>query len=112
MIYLILDIFFYNYTSFKTCLFLLNVNNKNILYNIIIGLFIYIFITHTYGVVTLYMLGISIVIKYINMYNVLVYYLVNLGIIYLFYNKTMFVVSSLFILISYINKYKYIKLIG
>ena len=28
MIYLILDIFFYNYTSFKTCLFLLNVNNK------------------------------------------------------------------------------------
>ena len=33
MIYLILDIFFYNYTSFKTCLFLLNVNNKNILYN-------------------------------------------------------------------------------
>lgn len=112
MIYLILDIFFYNYTSFKTCLFLLNVNNKNILYNIIICLFIDIFITYTYGVVTLYMLGISIVIKYINMYNVLVYYLVNLSIIYLFYNKTMFVVSSLFILISYINKYKYIKLIG
>ena len=53
MIYLILDIFFYNYTSFKTCLFLLNVNNKNKIYKNISFLFIYIFINHTYVVVTL-----------------------------------------------------------
>lgn len=114
MIYLLLDIFFYNYTKYKTCLFLLNVNNKSIFTNIIISLYIDLFITHTYILVTLYVLGISILLKVINInyYNVGYYYLINIILMYIFYNDTTFVISSLFILISYIKIYKNINLIG
>lgn len=114
MIYFILDIFFYNYTSFKTCLFILNINNKNIFYNLVISLYIDIFITHTYILVTLYILVIYLIHKYIklNYYNIIYYYLFNILVMFIFYNKLTFVINSLFILGSYIKNNKNINLIG
>ena len=99
MIYLLLDIFFYNYTKYKTCLFLLNVNNKSIFTNIIISLYIDLFITHTYILVTLYVLGISILLKVIkiNYYNVGYYYLINIILMYIFYHLYLYYYNYLYL---------------
>ena len=47
MIKLFLDILIYNYTFSKSYFFLLNIFDKSLLYNIMIGLIIDLFITHT-----------------------------------------------------------------
>lgn len=112
MLYLLLDILIYNYSPFKSALFLLN-NNKNILYSITIALYIDVFITHTYFLISLYTLIVYILKKYLVSRNFLIYYLYYISaslIFYILFNisyiilinlLSLFIINSLFIILSY-----------
>ena len=81
MIYVLLDILIYNFTTYHSYFFLINITNKSYLYNLIVALFIDVFITKTFGlnlilVSLLYLLS-RVFIK-INLNNILIYSLVNI----------------------------------
>jgi len=127
MIKLFLDILIYNYTFSKSYFFLLNIFDKSLLYNIMIGLIIDLFITHTLFFTTLYLIIVWILktkLK-INFHNFYVFYLFNiLNIIsyYLIFSflynfnissiLNILLINSLFIIYCYIKDNKDIKLIG
>lgn len=124
MINLLLDILIYNYTPFKSYFFLTNINSKSLPYNIAISLYVDLFITHLIILNTIYIISIYLIHKYlkINYYNIINYYFFNIGIIIIYYIifstifnyggsfLNIFIINSLFILISYIKDSKDIKL--
>jgi len=112
MINILLDIFIYNYTAYKSYFFLLNIHDKDILSNIIISLFIDIFITKTYIINTIIIIFLFTINKrYININNIIKYYLFNMVVILLYYIIfsnisilgliNVFLINSTYILISY-----------
>lgn len=121
MLSLLLDIVIYNYSSYKSFFFLVNISNKSLVCNIVIGLIIDIYITHTYFLTTIYILIIYLISKYfkLNYYNLLIYYLYNIITILLYYilislifNTNLYIIpnilfiNSLYILICYKGRYK------
>lgn len=80
MINVFLDCLIYNFTPYKSFFFLSNINNKSIIYNIATGLFIDIFIIHTYFLNTIFIIYYTLYIKLnkINYYNIINYYLFNI----------------------------------
>ena len=73
MINVFLDCLIYNFTPYKSFFFLSNINNKSIIYNITTGLFIDIFIIHTYFLNTIFIILFYILHKVIkiNYYNII-----------------------------------------
>lgn len=126
MFNLVIDILIYNYTPYKSFFFLLNINDKSLLVNIIISLFIDFFITHTFILITLYVVIIYFLKKaiHINYHNILFYYLFNILIILVFYSLfsvfcvepfvllNIIFINSIYILISYKRHESSISLIG
>lgn len=123
MFNLILDIFIYNYTPYKSFFFLLNINDKSIIYNIIISLIIDLFITHTYILTTVFIIVVWFLKnKYVKIHNLVQYYVFNilmiLGYFALFNGfllKNIFnilFINSIYIYISYKKNYPYIKCMG
>lgn len=124
MINIFLDTLIYNFTPFKSFFFLTNINNKSLVYNISVGLFIDLFIIHSSFLNTLFMIIFYLLHKYIklNYYNVINYYLFNMLMVFIYYIVfasvynfrwiffNIFVINSIFILISYIKNSKDIKL--
>lgn len=124
MIKVFIDSLIYNFTPFKSFFFLTNINNKSLVYNISVALFIDLFIAHSYFLNTIFIIGIYLIHKYIkiNYYNVINYYLFNIFIVFLYYIIfssifnfkniffNMFIINSILILISYIKDSKDIKL--
>lgn len=124
MINIFLDTLIYNFTPFKSFFFLTNINNKSLVYNISVGLFIDLFIIHNPFLNTLFMIIFYLLHKYIklNYYNVINYYLFNMLMVFIYYIVfasvynfrwiflNIFVINSIFILISYIKNSKDIKL--
>lgn len=124
MINIFLDTLIYNFTPFKSFFFLTNINNKSLVYNISVGLFIDLFIIHSAFLNTLFMIIFYLLHKYIklNYYNVINYYLFNMLMVFIYYIVfasvynfrwiflNIFVINSIFILISYIKNSKDIKL--
>ena len=111
MFNLLLDIIIYNYTPYLSFFFILNINNKNYLYNLSIALFIDIFITHTYILNAIFITIFFILRKIININNIFKYYLFNLGIVLIYFlilNNislinilNVILINSIYILISY-----------
>lgn len=120
MFNLILDIIIYNYTPYLSYFFLLNIHNKNYIYNLSIALFIDIFITHTYILNTIFITIYFILRKMLKINNIFKYYLFNISIILMYFiilnNITLisvlnvFLINSIYILISYKNKWYSINL--
>ncbi len=124
MINVFLDCLIYNFTPYKSFFFLSNINNKSIIYNIATGLFIDIFIIHTYFLNTIFIILLYILHKVIkiNYYNVINYYLFNIITVFIYYNIfsslynfkniffNMFIINSIFILLCYMKDTKSIKL--
>lgn len=124
MINVFLDTLIYNFTPFKSFFFLTNINNKPLVYNISVGLFIDLFIIHSPFFNTLFIIIFYLLHKYIklNYYNVINYYLFNMLMVFIYYIVfasvynfrwiflNIFVINSIFILISYIKNSKDIKL--
>ncbi len=124
MINIFLDTLIYNFTPFKSFFFLTNINNKSLVYNISVGLFIDLFIIHSPFLNALFMIIFYLLHKYIklNYYNVINYYLFNMLMVFIYYIVfasvynfrwiflNIFVINSIFILISYIKNSKDIKL--
>ena len=129
MIYVLIDILLYNFTPYYPFLFLLNINNKTFSHLLAIGLFLDLFILHTYGFITLFLLLNFLLKKYllkVNMQNILIYYFYNLFILLIFFILSNFlfnyidvtilekviILNSIFILLSYKISPPFIKLIG
>lgn len=124
MINIFLDTIIYNFTPYKSFFFLININKKSLVYNISVGLFIDLFITHTLPFNTIFMIIFYLLHKFSNRnyYNVINYYLFNILTMFVYYLiassiynfknifLSMFVINSIFILISYIKDSKNIKL--
>ena len=124
MIKVFIDSLIYNFTPFKSFFFLTNINNKSLVYNIAVALFIDLFITHSILLNTIFIIGIYLIHKYlkINYYNIINYYLFNISIIFFYYITfskiynfsniffDIFIINSIFILISYIKDSKNILL--
>lgn len=87
MFYLVLDILIYNFTPYLSYFFILNLNNKNYIYNLSIAIIIdYILHTYFYNIifVTLLFLLKKYVLKF-NYNNFNVYFLVNLLLVLIYY---------------------------
>lgn len=127
MINLLLDILIYNYTFYKSFLFLLNIFDKSLLYNILIGLFIDLFIIHTFPFTTIYLITIWFIktklkINFRNFYIFYLFNIINIVIYYLLFSLfnnfnissiiNIIFINSIFIIWSYIKVNKDIKLIG
>ena len=124
MINIFLDTIIYNFTPYKSFFFLININKKSLVYNISVGLFIDLFITHTLPFNTIFMIIFYLLHKFSNRnyYNVINYYLFNILTMFVYYLiassiynfknifLSIFVINSIFILISYIKDSKNIKL--
>ena len=125
MILVFLDCLIYNFTSYKSFFFLNSINSKSIVYNIAIGIFIDHFIIHLYFPTLIFMIIMYFIHKYLklNYLNVLNYYLFNICMVFIYYlvlsiiNNSnysillnIFVINSIFILISYIKDSRRIKL--
>ena len=111
MINLLLDILIYNNTNWLSYFFLLNINKKNYLYNLIITLFIDIFIIRSFFICSIYMSIIYYIKnKYIFTHTFVAYYIFNIVLILLFclilgsikYISNIILVNSIYIVISYI----------
>lgn len=112
-----IDVLIYNYTPFKSFFFLQSINKKSLLYNITLGLFIDLFITHTFILNTIFMFISYFIHKYLNLnyYNILNYYLFNMFLIFSYYFLfsliyqsgisflNIFVINSFLVLISYMS---------
>ena len=125
MINLIIDILIYNYTNFLSFFFLVDLNKRKLLINIGIALIIdYILNMYIYNIcfiIIIYLL--SKLIK-INMHNILNYYLYNISVILIYYVVSniifnyitiinflnVFLINSIFILISYKKEINFITL--
>lgn len=125
MFLVFLDCLIYNFTSYKSFFFLNSINSKSIVYNIAIGIFIDHFIIHLYFPTLIFMIIMYFIHKYLklNYLNVLNYYLFNICMVFIYYlvlsiiNNSnysillnIFVINSIFILISYIKDSRRIKL--
>lgn len=125
MFLVFLDCLIYNFTSYKSFFFLNSINSKSIVYNIAIGIFIDYFIIHLYFPTLIFMIIMYFIHKYLklNYLNVLNYYLFNICMVFIYYlvlsiiNNSnysillnIFVINSIFILISYIKDSRRIKL--
>ena len=127
MIRLILDILIYNLTPYKSFFFLLNITDKSLVYNVSVGIFVDLFITHTYFITTLFMILMWTIKKTlkINLYNRINYLIFNSSMVFGYYLVlaciynfdwqilgNILVVNIIFILISYIKYKKCIKCVG
>ena len=120
MLNLLLDIVIYNYTPYLSFFFLLNINDKDYIYNLSIALFIDIFITHTYVINSIIITLFFAFKKKTNTNNLFKYYLFNITLILLYFiilnNITLintinvFLINSIYILISYKKDYHCINL--
>lgn len=129
MIYLFLDILIYNYTSYKTFFFLLNINNINYIKVLSIGIILDYFILNTYFLNVLLLTTLYILRKYIfkntinhfpyyllfNIFCLLLYYLIT-NIVFNYLNIrliiSILIINTISIIISYIKYHKSICLIG
>lgn len=127
MFNLILDILIYSFTPFKSFFFLLNINDKDFLTNITVGLIIDIFIVHTFGITSSFIIIFYYLHKKINInfYNFINYYAFNITMILLYYLITniiykidikamisIIIINSIYIFISYKKDRENIKLFG
>lgn len=87
MIYLILDIFIYNYTKYKSYFFLVSLYNKNIIYYIGMGLILDFIVFNTFLLNSIILLIIYFINKYFSRYNIknIYIYLLNLLVDYIVY---------------------------
>lgn len=95
MFYLVLDILIYNFTPYLSYFFILNLNNKNYIYNLSIAIIIdYILHTYFYNIifVTLLFLLKKYVLKF-NYNNFNVYFLINLLLVLIYYLISMIIFS-------------------
>ena len=87
MFYLVLDILIYNFTPYLSYFFILNLNNKNYIYNLSIAIIID-YILHTYFYNIIFVTLLFILKKYVlkfNYNNFNVYFLVNLLLVLIYY---------------------------
>lgn len=100
MFYLLLDILIYNYTPYLSYFFILNINNKPFIYNIIIAVIIDILLKipfyNVIFITIIYLLKKNI-FKF-NYNNLLYYYIVNISFIILYYIISSLIYSSIDIL--------------
>lgn len=117
MLYLVMDLFFYNFTPYLSYLFLLNINNKSLVYLLALGILLdFILNIWFYNLILLILL--YLVKKYFlkfNYNNIFNYYLINIGIVFAYFIVSMSIfssiniaqiinvlfINSIFILISY-----------
>ena len=87
MIYLILDIFIYNYTKYKSYFFLLSLYKKNIIYYIGMGLILDFIVFNTFLLNSIILLIIYFINKFFSRYNIknIYIYLLNLLVDYIVY---------------------------
>lgn len=87
MIYLILDIFIYNYTKYKSYFFLVSLYNKNIIYYIGMGLILDFIVFNTFLLNSVINLIIYFINKFFSRYNIknIYIYLLNLLVDYIVY---------------------------
>ena len=100
MFYLLLDILIYNYTPYLSYFFILNINNKPFIYNIIIAVIIDILLKIPFYNV-IFITIIYLLKKHIfkfNYNNLLYYYIVNISFIILYYMISSLIYSSIDIL--------------
>lgn len=124
MLYLIIDILIYNFTPYLSFFFLQNINDKDFLYNLMLGFIIDLFILHTFLMTTILMFIFTFLKKYIlKINNVYKFYLFNMGMVLAYYfggmiifgntfNYSligMFFINSIFILICYKKRDRSIK---
>lgn len=117
MLYLVMDLFFYNFTPYLSYLFLLNINNKSLVYIISLG-FLLDFILNMWCYNSIFIILLYLIKKYFfkfNYNNIFYYYVVNIGIIITYFLVSMLIfssislvqiinvliINSIFILISY-----------
>lgn len=117
MLYLVMDLFFYNFTPYLSYLFLLNINNKSLVYIISLG-FLLDFILNMWCYNLIFIILLYLIKKYFfkfNYNNIFYYYVVNIGIIITYFLVSMLIfssislvqiinvliINSIFILISY-----------
>ncbi len=117
MLYLVMDLFFYNFTPYLSYLFLLNINNKSLVYIISLG-FLLDFILNMWCYNLIFIILLYLIKKYFfkfNYNNLFYYYVVNIGIIITYFLVSMLIfssislvqiinvliINSIFILISY-----------
>ena len=117
MLYLVMDLFFYNFTPYLSYLFLLNINNKSLVYIISLG-FLLDFILNMWCYNSIFIILLYLIKKYFfkfNYNNIFYYYIVNIGIIITYFLVSMLIfssislvqiinvliINSIFILISY-----------
>lgn len=119
-----IDTLIYNFTPFKSFFFLTNVNQKSLIYNLSIGLFIDLFIIHSMLLNTIFMVLAYLIHKYLklNYFNFINYYLFNILLVFVYYLTfsliynfkniffEIFIINSIFIIISYIKDSKDINL--
>lgn len=87
MIYLILDIFIYNYTKYKSYFFLVSLYKKNIIYYIGMGLILDFIVFNTFLLNSIILLIIYFINKFFSRYNIknIYIYLLNLLVDYIVY---------------------------
>lgn len=87
MIYLILDIFIYNYTKYKSYFFLVSLYNKNIIYYVGMGLILDFVVFNTFLLNSIILLIIYFINKFFSRYNIknIYIYLLNLLVDYIVY---------------------------
>lgn len=87
MIYLILDIFIYNYTKYKSYFFLVSLYKKNIIYYIGMGLILDFIVFNTFLLNSVIILIIYFINKFFSRYNIknIYIYLLNLLVDYIVY---------------------------
>lgn len=87
MICLILDIFIYNYTKYKSYFFLVSLYNKNIIYYIGMGLILDFIVFNTFLLNSIILLIIYFINKFFSRYNIknIYIYLLNLLVDYIVY---------------------------
>lgn len=117
MLYLVMDLFFYNFTPYLSYLFLLNINNKSLVYIISLG-FLLDVILNMWCYNLIFIILLYLIRKHFfkfNYNNIFYYYVVNIGIIITYFLVSMLIfssislvqiinvliINSIFILISY-----------
>ena len=88
MIFLLIDILIYNYTSLPSLFFILNLNSRDYLKILVVGLFLDLLVLHTLFLNTIFLTSIYLLRKYylkINLNNFLIYYSFNLIVMIIYY---------------------------
>ena len=125
MINLMFDIFIYNCTNYLSFFFLVDLNKRKLLINIVIALIIdYILGMYIYNLIFIVIIYIITKLIKINMHNIIYYYLYNISVILIYYiiSNIIFnyitilnflnalIINTIFILISYKKEVYYITL--